>query len=421
MSAGASPEVESRAIAYVHTRAARLLGVAARGTAALTVGGYLVGSRLGLESAGVDSGFLGYGLAGAIWMGCLAVLVEASHTASPGTVSRDGDALVLHRRGRGKLRVRGVRGGHLLAVGARTRAELHLDNGDRVIADTDDPATAVDILRVAGVDAAHRHARIRPTDPLSWVMGFGLVAFLLGLATWSVGLPLATEQGLPGLVAWLAGILGTALVAMGFVALPEMTVGTDGVWYRRGLFRTFIPLADIDEVRASSGVTLTFLLRGGKEKRLRSLCGADGARVHSLDLRIREARAAHGAEHQPEQLELLDRKGRSVAEWSKSLESLARAGSSYRAVGLSADDLEIIVTSPEVSPERRLGAALALRASGYAAAPERIRIAAAQCASSRLRIALERVGEGAVDLEAISDALAETEAPEEPQKVSRAR
>jgi hypothetical protein len=167
-------------------------------------------------------------------------------------------------------------------------------------------------------------------------------------------------------------------------------------------------------------VTLTFHLRGDKEKRLLSLCGADAGRVHSLDLRIREARAAHGGAHQPEQLELLDRKGRSVADWSRSLESLARAGSSYRAVGLSADDLEIIVTSPEVSPERRLGAALALRAAGHLAAPERIRVAAAQCASSRLRIALERVGEGAVDLEAISEALAETEVPEEP-KASRAR
>jgi hypothetical protein len=155
-------------------------------------------------------------------------------------------------------------------------------------------------------------------------------------------------------------------------------------------------------------------LRGGRVRRLRSLTGADPARCYALDLRVREAKAARAGERPLPQLDLLDRKGRAVSEWCGDLAGLARRGPSYRNVGLSPDDLEAIVVSTDATPERRLGAALALSASGHPAAPERIRVAAAQCASVRMRIALERVSAGAVDEAAIEEALAETEASATP-------
>lgn len=157
-------------------------------------------------------------------------------------------------------------------------------------------------------------------------------------------------------------------------------------------------------------------------KKIHSLTGADPGRAYSLELRVREALAASRGEHASAQLEMLERRGKSVADWTVALAGLTRAGSSYRAVGLSADDLDAIVASPDVTPERRIGAALALRGAGHPASGDRIRVAAAQCASARLRIALERVGEGAVDVEAITEALAETDAfAQETQETEAAR
>jgi hypothetical protein len=105
-------------------------------------------------------------------------------------------------------------------------------------------------------------------------------------------------------------------------------------------------------------------------------------------------------------VERLDRGGRSLAAWRAALVDLARAGSSYRVAGLSPDDLAAVVGSPEAAVDRRIGAAIALRASGHPGAGERIRIAAERCASARVRAALQRVSEGAEEDEAVAEALA---------------
>jgi hypothetical protein len=58
------------------------------------------------------------------------------------------------------------------------------------------------------------------------------------------------------------------------------------------------------------------------------------------------------------------------------------------------------------SAERRIGAALALAATGDDAQRERVRIAASACASPRMRIALERIAGGDADDQAVDEALA---------------
>src|SRR5262249_10580900 len=110
-------------------------------------------------------------------------------------------------------------------------------------------------------------------------------------------------------------------------------------------------------------------------------------------------------------------------EWRSALGALARRGVDYRAAGLSPDDLSALLASPDATPERRLGAALALAASKHPAAPERIRIAAAQCASERLRVALESVTAGG-DAAATAEALAEEDetarpTPPAPKRTAR--
>lgn len=334
----------------------------------------------------------------------------ASLTRDPGSGS-----LIIDRTSRGGAPLQKVcsaaKTGCLVPAGKLIRAELDLENGDQLQVDAPDLPSAIDVLRVAGVDAAQQRARFRVDSAMARAFAYVLAASLIAAASWPLGKALIQGAHIVGAGLWLALIGAVTWLGASFIAMPEITVGTDGIAYKRGPFRRFIPLSEIKEVR-SSDVTLYIHLRSGRVEKLRSLTGADPGRAYSLELRVREVLAAARGEHTSAQLELLERKGRSVADWTSAVAGLARAGSSYRAASLSAEDLDAIVTSPDVTPERRIGAALALSNAGLPSAGERIRIAAAQCASPRLRIALERVGEGEVDHEAIREALAETEMAE---------
>ena len=410
---GEPQTVSSAHIAYVHRRLSRALAAiaAAIGVAPIAVLG-VAGLRSDLALAYLAQGAAKPAAIAAGVVALVALVMRVFPRRSAGSLTREGDALFVELPTRRVTRraLPTVRSGYLVPDRTRMRAELDLANGDMVHVDAPDLRSAVDVLRVAGVDAAKQRARFRVDDQLSRSFAFMLVACVLAIVTLPLGFPLMRLLSAPvGATAWLGAIAGLTWLGMGFIGLPEITVGTDGIAYRRGPFRRFIPLSEIKEVR-SSDVTLYIHLQDGRVKKLRSLTGADPGRAYSLELRVREALAASRGEHAPAQLELLERRGKSVADWTVALAGLTRAGSSYRVVGLSADDLDAIVASPDVTPERRIGAALALRAAGHPAATDRIRVAAAQCASTRLRVALERVGEGAVDIEAITEALAETEA-----------
>lgn len=423
MGDGEAQVVASDSIAYVRRRLSRTLTVTAT---TIALGPFALVATAAVRAdealANLAHDVLGPTAAAAGIIALAALALRAFPFASPGRLTRRGASLTVDFPTRmvrkNHVALPAVLSGYLVPAGVRTRAELELANGDVVEVDVAEFATAVEVLRVAGVDAARQHARFRVDDAVSRAFAFMLVACVVGLVASPLMPTLAAgAAGVAGAALWAAAVLAVTWTAKDFVTLPEITVGTDGIAYKRGPFRRFIPLRDIKEVR-SSGVTLYIHLRDGRVKKLQSLTGADPGRAYSLELRVREALAASAGEHTSAQLEQLERRGKSVADWTVALAGLTRAGSSYRASGLTAEDLDAIVASPDVTPERRIGAALALRSAGHPAAGERIRVAAAQCASSRLRIALERVGDGAVDLTAITEALAETEA--EPKKKARA-
>ena len=407
----------SQRIAYVHRRISRLL----MGAGALVAGAHFVAAVVGglfaeRALADVIGSLFGATAALATLTALVGLAVRELPRASAGTVARDETERLFvkytgRRFGARDLRLPAVRSGCLVPAGAAMRAELDLENGDQLQVDAPDLPSAIDVLRVAGVDAAQQRARFRVDSSMARAFAYVLAASLIAAISWPLGKALIQGAQIVGAGLWLVMIGAVTWLGASFIAMPEITVGTDGVAYRRGPFRRFIPLSDIKEVR-SSDVTLYIHLRSGRIEKLRSLTGADPGRAYSLELRVREVLAAARGEHTSAQLELLERKGRSVADWTSAVAGLARAGSSYRAASLSAEDLDAIVTSPDVTPERRIGAALALSNAGLPSAGERIRVAAAQCASPRLRIALERVGEGDVDHEAIREALAETEAAE---------
>ena len=107
---------------------------------------------------------------------------------------------------------------------------------------------------------------------------------------------------------------------------------------------------------------------------------------------------------------VLARRERSHIDWVKALHA-ATAKVSHRASPLSLEALWRLVESPRAEPLARAAAAIALEPKLAREDRARLRIAAEATASPRLRIALDRVAEGA-DEEALAEALAAVETGE---------
>jgi hypothetical protein len=91
-------------------------------------------------------------------------------------------------------------------------------------------------------------------------------------------------------------------------------------------------------------------------------------------------------------MDVLDPQGKNVGAWLSSLRALLRPGQEgYRRAALSAEALVEVLGRPDVDVRRRLGAAIALRASGDEAAPARIRAAAESVAGEEARALLEAI------------------------------
>lgn len=414
MEAPGPKSIDSPRIAYVHLRVARALERGALAAFTMAAAGAAYGLTRALEPGYPPSAYADQlsWLLGLLSLPLVAAAIfRAAPAFSAGSLQRAGDRLALDQSrlfGRGP-RILDVSAGHLVPEGKQSRAELHLANGDRVLVDTPDDASAEAVLRLAGVDAAKQRARFRLADPVGAVFA-AMMIFAAALAPAGLALTVLITI-LPAAIAGalsLAGALGLTALGLAATRIPEIAVGTDGLSYRRLRRDRFIPLGDITDVRAS-GMSLLIHLRDGSVRRLRSLTTVAADRAWALARRVRQAQGVHG-ELLPAQLEMLDRRGRAVPDWIRALSDVARAGTSYRSVGLSAEDLEAVVQSPDVTPERRIGAALALRSASPAAAPERLRIAAAQCASPGVRLVLEQASAGEVEERAVAEAIEAIEA-----------
>jgi hypothetical protein len=122
------------------------------------------------------------------------------------------------------------------------------------------------------------------------------------------------------------------------------------------------------------------------------MIGQSTEQIHALARRIEEGRARH-AKSQAHPLELLDRNGRSILKWQKSVRTAMLGG--FRDVALGRNDLEEILADPKAPLERRIGAALALREEQEGRA--RIRIAAETAADAGVRAALEAASHEEID------------------------
>jgi hypothetical protein len=206
------------------------------------------------------------------------------------------------------------------------------------------------------------------------------------------------SEGLGFLVPLLPVVVGLLVVMAAWP--PALVIGRDGVEVGPWWSRRFISAKEIAAVRPSeTGISLELadeevvvLPLVGSSERIPELC----ARIEGLIRRAVYAGAPLGQ---------LSRGGRSLAEWRAALSEAVKPGG-FRDARLTSRDCEAALADATLSGEQRIAAAIALSSSSAPDAADRIRVAGEASADPRVRIALQRLADGADDSDvAIEEAL----------------
>jgi hypothetical protein len=192
---------------------------------------------------------------------------------------------------------------------------------------------------------------------------------------------------------------------------PAFDVGSDGV--RIG--RRFIPLSDIR--RATANVTACSLghpdcfdanvvlsTRYG-EVAVPLPHGEAESRDHALAIAERVQQALSPNSPLSPGSSILDDAVDNVADWRARVKALAGRTADYRGEALDPREMTRALEDPRAPIQRRVGAAIALHASGRDDARERIRVCAEATIEPHLRVALEKIADGDADDDVIERAL----------------
>jgi hypothetical protein len=283
---------------------------------------------------------------------------------------------------------------------------LQAEDGDRHAITCPDAATADRVL------AQLRLGVLDKRYGVEWGQGFVRLALAVALSTAATYAITLLGQNtivsshlafdalplVPIVVAWAVHTFGWR----------ELDIGADGVVVEHiGFITRFLPYARIRDIRDRHH-SIDFVLDDGETVSV-------WANTDDLELRrgvvrrIAQARAASLGE--PSRAELVARCGRPVAAWRAALAAQLEQADGYRAAAVSADDATRLLADAGSMAEQRIAAAVALLATGGPASQTRVRVAAAACASPRMRIALERAADGCLN-EALVDAAIDDDAPE---------
>ena len=297
----------------------------------------------------------------------------------------------------------------------RARVEATTRGGDLVEVDVADPGRATELVAELGFAHGDR--------PVVYALGSRTRRFLhlaVGYGAYNVGMITATLLGFllvalfstpgpePPAFQFSLIVAATALAyALGrrLVSAAEITVGSDGVRVvKHGFFRRFYPLADIVAAEQHShGVPVHIRLRDGRVVVLGGV-GVDVPRRDALARHIRALLAARDGVQTP-QGESFARAGRSVRDWREHLRAMMEGGYRVASAAMPKEALAELVAKPGAPIDQRVGAALALRVSGDAEAPARIRVAAERCVDAQTRAALEAAAAEEIHDEEIERAL----------------
>jgi len=249
-----------------------------------------------------------------------------------------------------------------------------------------------------------RHRLTRAGDVVLcawWAIYVGILAALVPIIT-------ALVIASPWLAALLAppAFLAAFLLTLAQTVLVYLEIGADGVALRRGVLRRFVPYERIrrialEEARGPwQGAVLRLELEGGKSLDLR-VDGLSSPELRLIIDRLNLEIAGHRAGGAAADLDMLDRKGRSVPEWRRALGGLLSRAGGYRGPPVTREAIVAALDDVAAAPERRIAAALVL-AEEQGGMQQRIVEIACASADIELRqallgIAADEVDEGAVE------------------------
>ncbi len=355
---------------------------------------------------------------GALWICALASVPAAlvAHALCWLTPMRRATLAVDHRgvhlvRGRGSRFVArdAIEAGWSFREGAAMRVELQPRNGDVVTADVPTPAAAAAVLDAAGVAPSRRALKMQLGGAASRAaIGFASMV----PATCVAGVIAVSVERLLHLPSASAGFLIFTLVAVSvpaalrLLAPPKVTVGSDGVSVDAALRPWFVTFDQIYNVEVR-GADLALMLRDGSTRVIPAI-GTSRSRLEALYDRIAAGVAdARAPRDLSARLAALDRNGRDLDAWREGLRAVIRERDDYRHAGLTRDEVAAALEDPHATPERRIGAALALGEADREQAAARVRVVLETVAHPPVRAALERAAGGELDEDVVNAATEE--------------
>lgn len=395
-------------------RASKVLGWGALGLAILPLVIVIIGKGFGLERPSFwGDGFLTGVWGTAVGSAVLAWFLSSMARAKAGSLEVEGAELVIVRgENVRRIPVASVSGAMIvpIAPGRPVHVELLLENGEQVIVDAKDADTARALLSRAGLSIEKRTSRT--AFPASMRPVALMAALFASFMAGPIFLPMGGES-VSGVIMWFAIALSAFIAAAMGTSAPEVTVGLDGMRIRSARRSQFVSFDGAVEVRPTrSGLEL--VQSDGSTKPITLFLVGTSQRWAQRDAlvdSISDALARRTSEAEgKEAMASLARGGRTVSSWREAIRAMALDGG-YRNASLPFEGLTGLLARPDASAEDRIGAALALKASHPEEATERVRVAAQTCADPKVRVALERVAEGAEEDAAIEEALAEARAP----------
>ncbi len=372
-----------------HARAARLT-VGALASFVACVG---VGALVGVTSAGVVAA-----VTSAIALLIAARVTASGRGATAGTLTIRRDGMHVARGDeRVALPVGEVGAGWVVPGASGASVEFLQGNGDVWSVALPSSEVGHAALAAAGID--HRKRAVRILLGGRWDgLGYGIATVLFVLlqgAPMFVLFVLLAHLDAVATTALAVGLLAAAsLLGARLLGPAEVTVGADGVSWKRGFSHGFVAFRELASVSTWHGNDIALRKHSGAMV-LITHSRRDPARAAGVVELIRAAmiRASDGGSAT---LSLLGREGRSVDAWREALRALVQGGA-YRVAGLTRDDLERALSNPEVTSEQRLGAAMALMATGAPESATRVRVAADACADDSLRAALHEIAHDEYD------------------------
>lgn len=280
---------------------------------------------------------------------------------APGTISVEPDRMLVVWGTKRRHIQRGKLAGAGVDVGARS-VVLDLTLGAQLELELARQADVRTLERWAGARVSDRTLRLPLEPPVGSFGGGALGVFAAFVAFALVRATMGSDSSIPPLV--LGASLLLAIGSTLRMARSHVEVGVDGANVRLGLGRRFLPAANI-----ASAVQIENEAEGSRRSRIVLRDGGVidlllGNAEHARRLVARIQEIVARVDRPGGDPARFRRQGRSLVAWKRHLSDVVHPEGSFRDNPVTIEAASRVLGSAQASPEARIGAALALRATG---------------------------------------------------------